>query len=300
MKKLVFLLLVINLVSCNGSKKNKGPQTGRFIDAAVEGLDYSSATQSGKTDAEGKFQYLSGESVSFSLYGKRLLSPLGYEVLTPFDLNDSSLNQNYSINLVRFLMAIDEDQNPSNGIKLPEYDQEMDIEFSMSIQGFESDPKQISALDSIAPGRSLPSVQAAVEHVNESLSNIDPSYRLILTGKTARSVIKSSSCPSTQTGLTYSFGTSTLTAQGSDGFDQDCNPSETYNTTSNYADVEIFNCGPICNYKELNRVTYKLDSDNRTAVEWVWHTPNTNQVIWVKTILAGGNLSTYTEIVTLD
>jgi len=37
-----------------------------FIDSAVKGLSYETATQSGVTDVDGTFKYLAGEKVTFS------------------------------------------------------------------------------------------------------------------------------------------------------------------------------------------------------------------------------------------
>ena len=41
--------------------------TGRFLDSAVEGIDYTSGSVSGTTDSSGTFQYTQGQTVSFSV-----------------------------------------------------------------------------------------------------------------------------------------------------------------------------------------------------------------------------------------
>jgi hypothetical protein len=38
---------------------------GIFVDSAVEGLAFNTASQSGKTNAQGQFSYLAGEEVVF-------------------------------------------------------------------------------------------------------------------------------------------------------------------------------------------------------------------------------------------
>jgi hypothetical protein len=319
--KLILKLSVLATTSMllSGCTGGNPPKVGYFVDSAVEGLTYTTPTQSGTTGADGSFSFREGESVTFFLYGKELISPKGFKYLTPFDVNDTTLNPNYSINLVRFLMAIDADGNPSNGIKLPEYNQTLDIDFNLSIKEFEDDSSGNleDALADIAPGSSLPSVEDAVNHINESLSKINPNYNLNFEGRTGSSVIKNSACtinPDFEQGFEYTFGARSVTSFGDDSFnnnDGTCtgDSDETENRKySTIPDGELFACAPTCSYKELNRVSFvPKDDDGRTAVVWMWHTPNTNTILYVKTILIDpknpGNddaLSTFSEFVTLD
>ena len=72
MKALTFktssLLLTMGILSACGSGGSSGPQieTGVFIDSAVGGLKYQTATQSGLTNSSGEFKYIAGENVTFS------------------------------------------------------------------------------------------------------------------------------------------------------------------------------------------------------------------------------------------
>jgi len=242
---------------------------------------------------------------------------LGYSYLTPFDLG-ASKNPNYSINLVRFLIAVDADGNASNGIKLPPYSGSFDINFDRSIRDFEADADgKISAfLNSNAGGRQLASVQEAVTHFNNSISNISPNYALNFAGKTATSVILNSSCSNNvSAGFQISFGLASAQFVGSDGFTGEAsgncvvNPSSTQ--TINYADIvkgDFLDCLPTCDYKSLNKVSYvPSDADGRTAVQWSWHTPNTKLIYSVKTILADpvnnnnpSSLNTFVELIRIN
>lgn len=312
--KLILKLSVLATTSMllSGCTGGNPPKVGYFVDSAVEGLTYTTPTQSGTTGADGSFSFREGESVTFFLYGKELISPKGFKYLTPFDVNDTTLNPNYSINLVRFLMAIDADGNPSNGIKLPEYDGNLNnVDFDQSIKNFQEDLDVTTALAAIAPGSSLPEVEDAVNHINDSLSKINPSYTLNFEGRTGSSVIKNSRCaPEDIRGFNYTFGARSVTAVGDDSFDDDCDGDGDETITRQYStipDGELFACGPTCSYKELNRVSFvPKDDDGRTAVVWMWHTPNTNTILYVKTILVHPDgdeedkLSTYSELVTLD
>lgn len=324
---------VVLLTACGGgnnsvSTPTTSPLTGYFIDSAVQGLTYTTATQSGTTSADGAFNYLSGEAVTFKLYGQTISSPQGYTFLTPFDSGDpSSLNPNYAINIVRFLMALDSDSNPSNGITLPVYNQTMSINFNKSIAEFDSiDNTEVTdALTAIASGRSLPSIQAAIIHINQSLANIDPNYTLNLAGKTATSRMTQSFCSNNiELGWRYTFSSQSVNMVGSDTFNTNNNSicvspgEETINIAYlgeqvptgyyQYLPGDFLDCAPSCSYKQLNRVTFiESDPDDRTAIQWSWHTPNTNKIVSVYTILIDlpnnnqpAALTTSYEVVTLN
>jgi hypothetical protein len=315
----VFFSLTLVTGCGGGGSSTATPTSGYYIDGAVQGLTYVTPTQSGTTDANGAFKYIEGETVTFKLYGKTLVSPLAYTYLTPFDLGGASVNPNYSINLVRFLMALDTDGNATNGITLPAYNGTLDVDFDNSIAGFEADAdgKIAAFLNANANSRTLPTVQAAVAHLDTSLGNINSSYSLSLNGNTATSVITNSYCSnSIQQGWRYSFGQSSVQLVGADGFittpgSRVCTASAQGNLNVAYntiASGEFLDCAPTCTYRQLNRVTYvAADADGRTAVVWSWHTPNTKQIASIKTILVdpanpgqSAALSTFYELVTLN
>ena len=57
--------------------------TGRFVDSAVSGLQYATASQSGVTDANGSFSYLAGEQVMFSIGDIDFPVTAGADIVTP-------------------------------------------------------------------------------------------------------------------------------------------------------------------------------------------------------------------------
>jgi hypothetical protein len=318
--KNLIVISILALAGCGGggSVNTATPLTGIFVDSPVEGLGYSTLTQSGKTLADGSFKYLNGESVSFSLFGKPLFQSKGFDFLTPFDIGDSAINPNYPINLIRFLLAIDQDGNATNGIKLPIYNGAFELDFNQSLRDFEADGNgKISAfLTANTNGRQLATVQAAVAHFNNSIANISPNYFLNFSGRTAISKVINSSCTNNLTaGFQYTFSQASVQLIGSDGFSNNGNGNCTLNPSSttvfNYADIpsgNFLDCLPNCSYKQLNRISYVAsDIDGRTAVEWSWHTPNSNKIYTVKTILADpannnspASLNTFYEIITLN
>lgn len=74
----VWLVLALGLSACGGSSggSDKAVQgatlTGLFVDAPVQGLRYTTTTQSGFTGADGGFRYVVGETVEFFVGDIRL------------------------------------------------------------------------------------------------------------------------------------------------------------------------------------------------------------------------------------
>ena len=72
---IVFLAVSLIMAACSGGGGGggsnggapavPGTNTGVFLDSAVEGLDYRTATQTGVTGAGGIFRYAEGETVTF-------------------------------------------------------------------------------------------------------------------------------------------------------------------------------------------------------------------------------------------
>ncbi|MBV1879084.1 MAG: hypothetical protein KUG79_15695 [Pseudomonadales bacterium] len=145
---LVFTMLF--LVACSGGSSSDNPpplQTGRFVDSAVNGLHYETATQSGITNAAGEFNYFAGETVRFSLGGIELGSAIGAASLSPLTLlNVSSVDaarqagvEAELLNRLVFLQSLDRDNNPDNGIDLSGLDDslaEQTLDFSVATRSF--------------------------------------------------------------------------------------------------------------------------------------------------------------------
>ncbi len=96
--------------------------TGVFLDSAVEGLHFKTATQSGFTDAAGTFFHMDGETVQFHM-GDVLIGEAPAEpFITPVDLIPGATDETHPtvINISRFLQTMDMDADPSNGIFIPD------------------------------------------------------------------------------------------------------------------------------------------------------------------------------------
>ena len=103
-----------------------GPQpagtavTGVFRGATVIGLGFVSGSHSGLTDKSGAFAYEVGQGVTFSVGAVSIGAvPTARALVTPVDLvAQGTGNSNHVLNIVRFLMMLDQDGNPNNGIQV--------------------------------------------------------------------------------------------------------------------------------------------------------------------------------------
>jgi Putative Ig domain len=148
---------------------------GTFRDATVSGLGYSSGEENGVTDSKGKFNYEVGESVTFAV-GKVILGTAaqGKELITPVDIvpNGTGTSQQV-LNIVRFLMMLDQDGVPDNGIEISEAvrtaaDSWSAVDFATA--DLPNALAQIIAAAQSADGGShvLPNAGEAQRHLNET------------------------------------------------------------------------------------------------------------------------------------
>ena len=111
------------LVACGGgSDAPSSPEvlTGVFIDSPVSGITYKTATQSGVTDVDGKFKYISGEKVTFSIGAIVLPETLAKGTVTPLDMDPSGdVNSNVVSNILVLLQSLDSSGTLADGIQIP-------------------------------------------------------------------------------------------------------------------------------------------------------------------------------------
>jgi len=83
----------------------------------VQGMSYSSGTESGITDGSGQFTYVVGSTVTFKVGNVTLGTANGGPLLFPVDLVAGGTGTNRAvINIDRFLQMLDHDGNVANGI----------------------------------------------------------------------------------------------------------------------------------------------------------------------------------------
>ena len=136
LKNLFFIFFALTLFSCSGddpvdTDEGKDPdpdpvpevQSGIFRDSEVAGLTYETETKSGVTDSEGKFEFMEGETVTFSVGGIVIGSGAASEEMTPISIattENASLDTQEVKNIAAFLQSLDSDSDPSNGITITE------------------------------------------------------------------------------------------------------------------------------------------------------------------------------------
>lgn len=121
MKNWIFMIFTLLIFSGCSSDSSDAPATatGVFKDSNVSGLTYISGNQSGVTDANGQFTYETGKTVTFSIGGVTLGTGNGSPVVTPLNLVPAgSTNSSTVLNIARFLMVLDTDGDPDNGITI--------------------------------------------------------------------------------------------------------------------------------------------------------------------------------------
>ncbi len=98
--------------------------SGTFLDAAVEGLDYLAGSAAvAQTDAQGRFDCLPGDTVRFRAGALELGSAPCGAVVTPLTLAGATasaegLQADAVVNRLLALQSLDDDGDPSNGIRL--------------------------------------------------------------------------------------------------------------------------------------------------------------------------------------
>ena len=138
------LIGVLMLTACGGGGSSSGgaaPQsgsdlTGVFIDSSVQGLGYSTETQSGVTNVNGEFHYRAGEQVTFFVGGIEIGKATGADVMTPVSLVAGAVDETNEVvtRISRFMQTIDDDGNPDNGIDIPESVSSAALEDSINFQ----------------------------------------------------------------------------------------------------------------------------------------------------------------------
>lgn len=103
--------------SGNGDAFRPATASGVLKDANVAGLSYRSGDERGTTAADGGFTYEVSEDVTFFLGELVVGTTRGRALITPIDFVPNGSSGTVAVqNIVRFLLMLDDDDNPDNGI----------------------------------------------------------------------------------------------------------------------------------------------------------------------------------------
>jgi hypothetical protein len=117
------VIIALTVAACGGGSGGSSgatTATGQFKDNNTSGLAYISGAQSGVTATDGSFTYEVGQPVTFKIGGVTVGSiSAGKSTVTPLDLATAGTSATANVtNRVRFLMMLDSDGNPANGINI--------------------------------------------------------------------------------------------------------------------------------------------------------------------------------------
>ncbi|MDO8344907.1 MAG: pectinesterase family protein [Cellvibrio sp.] len=152
------------------------PAVGVLVDAFVAGIGYRTATQSGVTNAQGEFNYLPGEMVTFFI-GALEFPPIPAKgIVTPLDMAQT-LNPNSPmvLNIARLLQSLDSDGNPANGININPAAALIaaQVDFNLGVTQFASSPAVANLIaNSGSITTTIVSVEQALEHLRDSLESL--------------------------------------------------------------------------------------------------------------------------------
>lgn len=159
--------------AANSSQSNATPAVGVFVDAFVAGIGYRTETQSGVTNAQGEFNYLPGETVTFFIGALEFPPVPAKPIVTPLDMAQS-LNPASPVvlNIARLLQSLDTDGNPANGISISPAVAALaaQVDFNLSLANFAASPAVVNLIaNSGGTNTTIVSVQSALSHLRDTL-----------------------------------------------------------------------------------------------------------------------------------
>lgn len=160
-------------------------KTGSFVDSAVSGIHYRTATYTGTTNDNGDFNYLPGEIIEFSIEHIVLgaavaditVTPLELGTLTEDGIDYSHNHTDRTVNVLRFLQTFDADGYPENGISISNSTRStiatlsphFSITFNLPQAEFEAQPALIDLVQHSTSSGELVSPEEAIEHFKNTL-----------------------------------------------------------------------------------------------------------------------------------
>ena len=149
---------------------------GVFKDSNVIGVDYSTSSGiTGTTNALGEFRYRSGDVVTFTIGGVEIGSGTGSAAILPVDMVvDGTTDDAAVIGRVRFMMLLDEDGDPENGISISSGVRSLATGWTQpDFNSGDLDSEMASIISDVVsaqPGAALPSIVDAKNHLESTIA----------------------------------------------------------------------------------------------------------------------------------
>jgi len=174
--------VLLVLTACGGSggggttPLNPTTQTGIFLDSPVINIGYRTETLQGVTTANGEYDYLDGETVTFFIGNLEFPATTAANILTPLEIAGAQDTADTTvINMLRLLQTLDDDNDPSNGIQITEDTKTAAtdlVDFTLTIAEFESSTEVTDLVALITSTDVLVDENSAVTHFEEQLANL--------------------------------------------------------------------------------------------------------------------------------
>ncbi|MFC3152785.1 thrombospondin type 3 repeat-containing protein [Litoribrevibacter euphylliae] len=184
--KLVFISSSILLTACGGggggggsSDNNTGgsttpqTQTGVLFDAPIANMSYTIDGVTKTTNAQGEFQYHSGDNIIFSLGNFNFSSTSSKPLISIIDLLSNPSVDQEVVNLARFIQTIDTNAD-KNAIQIPDLTglDLSGLDLNQSISDFEDDPLLQTLLNNLGE-TDLIDTQEAVDHLYAQAASLE-------------------------------------------------------------------------------------------------------------------------------
>lgn len=291
----------IDLTSMTGAR---AVTQGQFLDSAVSGLWYETATQSGFTSEWGSFNYVPGESISFYLGSTFLGEVIAQAELTPLDLMTAADDPDKLQNLLRTLQTLDADSDPSNGITINPSAQEYLNQFVLPLNSpaflYEANSVVQNMIAAVTNGSDLKSAVDSFIHFRETMlstrRSIDETPVLNLLNTTWDVSMTSSQCGDISNDqLVYRFNLLGISSTGYHRLNVTTDP-QTGDTRCNkagygiffntYETEPLFTCANQCLDADLNRVIVEQDDQGEVVTTLAYD--QSNQQITIRTTRFNG------------
>ncbi len=283
---------------------------GRFVDSAVSGLWYETESQSGFTDANGFFNFLAGESVSFYL-GETLLGTVeAKDLVTPLDMLSDEDHPDKLQNILRILQTLDADADSSNGIEITQAADAYLSQFELPLNNpsvlFQASSIVSELVTAFTNGSGLIDAVESFSHFRETLlserRDTQGEVILDLLNTNWSAEITSTACDEDDVAtLNYNFNVVGPTTIGHHRLAQDedgsCAPAGYGILFNTYETDELFACANECTTDDLNRVIVDAD-DLGDVVTTITHEDGSSTITINVSYFDGEETQTSTTVLT--
>ena len=185
-------LLIVLITGCGGgdstSETPGSDLQGQFIDSAVTNIAFvaSPSGLAGTTDTSGTYSYRAGDTVEFFVGDISIGSAPAAPIITPISIVSSTTSTTVDssniivLNIVRFLLSIDEDADPSNGIQIPDAIIAAATGVSLDFSSVTFDADAATVLADLASAAGIAAITGALvdatpamNHLNDSIATCE-------------------------------------------------------------------------------------------------------------------------------